>query len=184
MRIEIKVQIAHAPTTVALLFRVANCLHLQILTAPVPAAVAPWQQWKQFMQGGAHGAKLYSLQAMLHSASLISCSPTTDERLNHFRPHQHSISIFLHQPLPMPADPDGSCPSSSGFMAAVAALATPGRTRVLTTFETRSDELRQALLAAAAAVPGGCEVVRIQPEQLPEGFRAQHVEIYELQLSA
>jgi hypothetical protein len=69
-------------------------------------------------------------------------------------------------------------------MAAVAALATPGRTRVLTTFEARSDELRQALLAAAAAVPGGCEVVRIQPEQLPEGFRAQHVELYELQLSA
>jgi hypothetical protein len=45
-------------------------------------------------------------------------------------------------------------------------------------------ELRQALLAAAAAVPGGCEVVRIQPEQLPEGFRGEHVELYELQLSA
>jgi hypothetical protein len=47
----------------------------------------------------------------------------------------------------------------------------------------RSDELRQALLAAAAAVPGGCQAVRVQPEQLPEGYRAEHVEVYELHLS-
>jgi hypothetical protein len=55
----------------------------------------------------------------------------------------------------------------------------------LTTFEARSDELRQALMAAAAAaaVPGSCEVTRVGPEQLPEGFRAQHVELYELRLT-
>jgi len=67
-------------------------------------------------------------------------------------------------------------------MAAVTALATPGHTRVLTTFEARSDELRQALLSAAAAVPGGCEAVRLEPEELPEGFRSSHVELYELRL--
>jgi glyoxylase-like metal-dependent hydrolase (beta-lactamase superfamily II) len=67
-------------------------------------------------------------------------------------------------------------------MTAVTALATPGHTRVLTTFETRSDDLRQALLSAAAAVPGGCDVMRVEPEQLPEGYRAQHVEVYELRL--
>lgn len=69
-------------------------------------------------------------------------------------------------------------------MSAVTALATPGRTRILTTFEARSDDLRQALMTAAAAVPGGCEVLQVKPEQLPEGFRAQHVELYELRLPA
>lgn len=69
-------------------------------------------------------------------------------------------------------------------MAAVTALATAGSTRILTTFEARSDELRQALIAAAAAVPGGCEVVLLGLEQLPDGFRAQHVELYELRLAA
>jgi hypothetical protein len=67
-------------------------------------------------------------------------------------------------------------------MSAVTALATPGHTRVLTTFEARSNDLRRALMAAAAAVPGGCEVTRVGAEQLPEGFRAQHVEVYELRL--
>lgn len=67
-------------------------------------------------------------------------------------------------------------------MAAVAALVTPGHTRVYTTFEARSDDLRAALLAAAAAVPGGCEVLRLGPDELPEGFQAPHVELYELRL--
>jgi hypothetical protein len=68
-------------------------------------------------------------------------------------------------------------------MAAVTALATPGHTRILTTFEARSDELREALLAAAAAVqPSGCEVVRLPLDQLPQGFRGQHIELYQLRL--
>lgn len=72
-------------------------------------------------------------------------------------------------------------------MAAVVALATPGRTRVLTTFEARSDELRAALLSAAARVrlPGGgrCKAVRLSLEALPPGFQAAHVELYELVLT-
>lgn len=79
-------------------------------------------------------------------------------------------------------DPNGTVPSSSGFMAAVKALATPGRTRVLVSFEARSDELRQALLNAAAAVDGGCRVERLEEQQLPAVYRCKHIELYELKL--
>lgn len=77
-------------------------------------------------------------------------------------------------------DPSGSVPSSRGFIAAVRALATPGQTRVLTTFEARSDELRQALLSAAAEVKGGCQVRKLEPDVLPEAYQTQHIELYEL----
>jgi hypothetical protein len=86
-------------------------------------------------------------------------------------------------------DPSGTVPSSSGFMAAVQALCSSSsssssskHTRVLVSFEARSDELRQALLGAAAAVPGGCSVRQLEQQQLPEGYRCSHIELYELQL--
>ncbi|KAF6266019.1 hypothetical protein COO60DRAFT_639271 [Scenedesmus sp. NREL 46B-D3] len=85
-------------------------------------------------------------------------------------------------------DPSGTVPSSSGFMAAVEALcrssssSSSKRTRVLVSFEARSDELRQALLGAAAAVPRGCSVQQIDQQQLPQGFRCSHIELYELKL--
>jgi hypothetical protein len=86
-------------------------------------------------------------------------------------------------------DPSGTVPSSSGFMAAVQALCSSSsssssskRTRVLVSFEARSDELRHALLGAAAAVPGGCSVRQLEQQQLPEGYRCSHIELYELQL--
>lgn len=77
-------------------------------------------------------------------------------------------------------DPSGTVPSSRGFMAAVRALVTPGRTRVLVTFEARSDELRQALLSAAAEVGGGGEVHRIGQDELPGAYQTKHIEMYEL----
>ena len=78
-------------------------------------------------------------------------------------------------------DPDGSVPDSSALLAAVCALATPGRTRALLSFETRSDALREALLGAAAAAPLACSVRRLPPEAVPEPYRAAaHVELYEL----
>jgi hypothetical protein len=85
-------------------------------------------------------------------------------------------------------DPSGTVPSSSGFMAAVQALCSSSstssskRTRVLVSFEARSEELRQALLGAAAAVPGGCSVRQVEQQQLPEGYRCSHIELYELQV--
>eukprot|EP00878_Enallax_costatus_P032501 GHUV01035721.1.p1 GENE.GHUV01035721.1~~GHUV01035721.1.p1 ORF type:complete len:211 (+),score=81.52 GHUV01035721.1:466-1098(+) len=82
------------------------------------------------------------------------------------------------------SDPNGTVPSSCGFVAAVRALAMPGHTRVLTSFEARSDDLRQALLSAAADVDGdgGCEVQRLEADVLPEAYRTQHIELYELLL--
>lgn len=77
-------------------------------------------------------------------------------------------------------DPNGTVSSSKGFIAAVRALATPGHTRVLTSFEARSDNLRQALLSAAAEVDGGCDVLRLEPNVLPEEYRTHHIELYEL----
>jgi hypothetical protein len=81
-------------------------------------------------------------------------------------------------------DPSGTVPSSTGFMAAIQALcsSSSNRTRVLVSFEARSDELRQALLGAAAAVPGGCNVQQLEQQLLPEGYRCSHIELYELQL--
>jgi hypothetical protein len=77
-------------------------------------------------------------------------------------------------------DPDGTVPSSAAFMAAVAALAVPGHTQCLLSFEARSDELRQALLSAAAAVQGSCRLQQLQQEQLPAAYRSKHIELYEL----
>jgi hypothetical protein len=75
-------------------------------------------------------------------------------------------------------------------MAAVKALSSSSgssdskRTRVLISFEARSNELRQALLGAAAAVPGGCSVQQLEQQMLPEGYRSSHIELYELQLGS
>jgi hypothetical protein len=86
-------------------------------------------------------------------------------------------------------DPSGTVPSSSGFMAVVKALSSSSsssssgkRMRVLVSFEARSDELRQALLGAAAAVPGGCSVQQLDQQLLSEGYRSSHIELYELHL--
>lgn len=77
-------------------------------------------------------------------------------------------------------DPDGSVPDSSALLATVCALATPGRTRALLSFEARSDALRRALLDAASAAPLACRVRMLPPETLPEAYRAPHIELYEL----
>lgn len=76
--------------------------------------------------------------------------------------------------------PDGTVPSSSGLLATMCALASPGRTRALLSFETRSDALRQELLGAAAAAPLPCSVQRLPPEAVPQAYRAPHIELYEL----
>ncbi len=78
-------------------------------------------------------------------------------------------------------DPSGSIPSSTHFMAAAAGLCKP-ITRVLITFEARSDQLRQALLSDAKAQFSRVEQVPL--ERLPEHFRVQHIEMYELGLTA
>ena len=77
-------------------------------------------------------------------------------------------------------DPNGTVPSSTHLLATICSLATPGRTRALLSFETRSDVLRQALLGAAAAAPLPCTVRQLPPEVLPEAYRAPHIELYEL----
>ena len=77
-------------------------------------------------------------------------------------------------------DPSGSVPSPTGLLAAMCALATPGRTRAVLSFEARSDALRRALLDAAAAAPLACSVQRLPPEAIPEAYRAPHIELYEL----
>ncbi|KAF8059443.1 hypothetical protein HT031_005248 [Scenedesmus sp. PABB004] len=77
-------------------------------------------------------------------------------------------------------DPDGSVPSAEGLLAAMRALAAPGRTRALVTFEARGDALRAGLLAAAAAA--GAAAARLPPGELAEGWAPEHVEVYELAL--
>lgn len=77
-------------------------------------------------------------------------------------------------------DPDGGAPSSTALLATVCALATPGRTRALLSFEARSDALRDALLGAAAAAAARCTVRRLESGELPEAYRAPHIELYEL----
>jgi hypothetical protein len=73
----------------------------------------------------------------------------------------------------------GAPPDAREFMAAAAGLlaASPSG-RALVTFETRSDELRAALLGAA-----GRAFERVAPlplECLPPAFRLPHIEVYEL----
>lgn len=78
-------------------------------------------------------------------------------------------------------DPEtGGAPSSAALLATLCALATPGRTRALLSFEARSDALRAALLGAAATAPRACAVRQLPPEALPEAYRAPHIELYEL----
>lgn len=77
-------------------------------------------------------------------------------------------------------DPDGTVPSSTHLLATICSLGTPGRTRALLSFETRSDVLRQALLGAAADAPLPCTVRQLPPEVLPQAYRAPHIELYEL----
>eukprot|EP00877_Chromochloris_zofingiensis_P010190 jgi/Chrzof1/5424/Cz16g02150.t1 len=76
-------------------------------------------------------------------------------------------------------DPDGSVPSSEHFMTACAGLCNYS-TRVLVTFEARSDELRSALLAAAHAKFS--RIQRIPKSDLPVPYRTEHIEMYEMQL--
>ena len=59
-------------------------------------------------------------------------------------------------------------------------LATPARTHALLSFETRSDVLRRALLDAAADAPLPCTVRQLAAEELPQAYRAPHIELYEL----
>ena len=76
--------------------------------------------------------------------------------------------------------PDGSVPSSTRLLATICALATPARTHALLSFETRSDVLRRALLDAAADAPLPCTVRQLAAEELPQAYRAPHIELYEL----
>lgn len=76
-------------------------------------------------------------------------------------------------------DPDGSVPSSEHFMAACSGLCQSG-TRVLISFETRSSELREHLLAAARAKFSRVEELPLT--SLPQAYQLQHIELYEMRL--
>ena len=77
-------------------------------------------------------------------------------------------------------DPTGCATNAKGFVEACAALAGPS-TRVLVTYEFRIAEVREALLGAARARFAS---VRVLPaEELPEGWRTQHVEAFEMRLA-
>ena len=76
-------------------------------------------------------------------------------------------------------DPTGVSPDASHFAAVAAGLCQEG-TRVLVTFETRGERLRAAFLSAVKQ--RFTRVQRIPAESLPELYRVEHVELYELRL--
>ena len=76
-------------------------------------------------------------------------------------------------------DPRGPTPDPSEFAKAAHALCTP-QTRCLITFETRSDTLRELLLANLHA-HFRC-VTEVSRTHIPEAFRVDHIEVYELRL--
>lgn len=76
-------------------------------------------------------------------------------------------------------DPTGCATNAKGFVEACAALCGP-ETRVLVTYEWRLPEVREALLGAARARFSDVRV--LAAEELPEGWRTQHVEAFEMRL--
>lgn len=76
-------------------------------------------------------------------------------------------------------DPTGVSPDASHFAAAAAGLCHAG-TRVLVTFETRGEQLKTEFLSAVRQ--RFSRVQRIPRESLPELYRVEHVELYELGL--
>ncbi|KAI8467939.1 MAG: hypothetical protein J3K34DRAFT_523316 [Monoraphidium minutum] len=78
-------------------------------------------------------------------------------------------------------DPTGCATNAQGFIEACAGLC-DSHTRVLITYEWRLPEVREALLGAARARFGAVRV--LPPEELPEGWRTQHVETFEMRLDA
>lgn len=76
-------------------------------------------------------------------------------------------------------DGDGASPSTEAFVAACRALSGPS-TRVLVSFELRSAEVKAAFLAAAGREFSGVE--RLPQASLPKGWRAEHLELYQLRV--
>lgn len=76
-------------------------------------------------------------------------------------------------------DPTGVSPDASHFAAAAAGLCHAG-TRVLVTFETRGEQLREAFLSAV--YQRFSRVQRLPRESLPEPYRVEHIELFELRL--
>ena len=75
-------------------------------------------------------------------------------------------------------DPSGATPDATNFAAAAAGLCRP-TTRVLVAFENRTEQLRDSFLNAVKQ--RFAHVAMVPREQLPEGYRVPHIELYQMQ---
>ena len=76
-------------------------------------------------------------------------------------------------------DPDGNTPNDNHFMKACAGLC-QANTRCLVTFEDRGTVLKEGFIAAARTE--FTHVEQISRQTLPESYRLEHIDLWELRL--
>lgn len=76
-------------------------------------------------------------------------------------------------------DPDGNTPDVQAFMEACAGLC-QAKSKCLVTYEDRGTALRNAFFTAACA--RFTQVKPINRQTLPEGYRLEHIDLWELRL--